>query len=216
MLHTALLSSVLLASPAAAGTCSEPPKVASSVTALHDGVAEEGASFSLAEIQELARRSGAAPRHPPLGFYVSSLAYDVVTRTERRTSPDGSRCGFLTVVRLRLALVNREIEVARDFRDRPCFYEAVLQHYRKHAAADDAALSRLVQVATGSLAEALPGIEAKLGGSGADDEEAVRRLVVPIVQRTLDENERVRTDAIAAVDSPQKIEALAKACQLPS
>lgn len=216
MLHTVLLSSMLLASSAAAGTCSEPPKVAFGVTALHDGVAE-GASYSLAEIQALARRSGAAAgRHPPLGFYVSSLAHDVVIRTERRTSPDGSRCGFLTVVTLRLALVNRAVEVAQDFRDRPCLYEAALRHYRKHAAADDAALSRLVGIANETMTAAWPGIEAELGGSGAADEEAVRRVVEPVVGPMLDKVERTRAEAIAAADSREEVETLAKACQIPS
>lgn len=133
-------------------------------------------------------------------------------RTDRRTSPDGSRCGYLTTVTVRLALVNRVVEVARDLRDDPCAYDAVLRHYRKHAAADDAALSLYVALLRRELAGVWPQVEAMLGTSGKPDEVAIRQVVEPMVDRTLDDAEQVRAKAIAAVDSRREVERLATAC----
>lgn len=89
MLQTVFLSAVLAASPAG-GACTELPQVGWAVAALH-GVVAEDTSLPLNAIQEMARQRGGAPAHRPLGFYVGSFAHDLDIRTERRTSPDGSR-----------------------------------------------------------------------------------------------------------------------------
>ena len=210
MLHTALLSVVLVAgTPGEA--CSEPPRAAWGVVALHGAVSED-ASLPLAEIREMARRRNLAPAHPPLGFYMNSFAHDLIVRTDRRNSPDGSRCGYVTTVTVRLALLDRVIEVARDLKGDSCTYEAVLRHYYKHATAYDAALSLYVTLLRYELTEAWPRLEGTLGTSGKPDETVIREAIEPVVGRVLSDVEQVRTKAIAAVDSGREVERLAAAC----
>jgi hypothetical protein len=172
----------------------------------------EDASLPLAVIEQAVHRSGTAPAHPPLGFYMGDFAHDLTVSTEPYGGPNGTGCGYLTTVTIRLALLNRVIEVARDLRDEPCAYEAALRHYRKHAAADDAALGLYVALLRRELAQVWPQIERSIGTSGKPDEAAVRRAVEPVVDLVLDNVEQVRAKVIAAVDSPHEVERLAAAC----
>ena len=211
MLHTALLTVTLVAGTPPVDACSEPPRAAWAVTALHGAVSED-ASLPLAAIQQAAQRRGAVAAHPPFGFYMGSFAHDLVVSTDRRTSPDGSRCGYLITVTVRLALLNRVVEVARDLRDEPCAYEAALRHYRKHAAADDDALSLYAALLRHELAGVWPKVEGLLGASGKPDKAAIRQAVEPVVNLVLDDVEQVRAKAIAAVDSGREVASLAAAC----
>lgn len=186
-------------------------RVASGVAALH-GEVMEAESFSLAEIQDMARRSGAVLAHPPLGFYRADSGYDYQVRTEEQTSPDGTRCGTLTTVTVRLLLVNRTVQIARDLRERGCDRDVVARHYLKHAAADDRVLSRHVQDLHQALVAAWPVIQKRLPASGTPDEVALRQAVEPVVVRSMAVAEQAQRAALAEVDTSGEVRALASSC----
>ena len=197
--------------PAEAGRCAEPPRIASGVAALHGGVTE-AESFTLAEIREMARRSGKALVHPPLGFYITNFGHAYDTRTVTETSLDGARCGTLTTVTVRLMLTDRAVVVASDLREHGCDREAVARHYRKHAAADDKAVSEGVQVLNKDLIAAWPAIQGRLPPSGASDGADLRAAIEPVVAQSMAGVERMRTEATAKVDTADEVLALASLC----
>lgn len=192
------------ASPTA---CAEPPHVATSVAALHGPVMEQ-ASYGVANLEEMARKSGLPLRHATLGFYIGDFGQEILVDTARRASPDGNRCGYLTTVTVRLFLANRLVEVADDLDSRGCRAAAVRQHYHKHAGADDLVLSRYVQSVTQALQNAWPQMRTKLGPSGDNDEPGLRDVVRVVLDGALRDYDRVRTETIAAVDTPKEVESL--------
>lgn len=196
---------------AGAGRCAEPPRIASGVAALHGSVTD-AESLTLAEIQDMARRSGKTLVHPPLGFYITDFGYAYDTRTVTETSPDGTRCGTLTTVTVRLMLTDRAVVVASDLREYGCDREVVARHYRKHAAADDKALSEGVQVLNKDLIAAWPAIQGRLPPSGAPDVADLRAAIEPVVAKSIADVERMRTKATAKVDTADEVLALASSC----
>ncbi len=204
---------VLIASlgPVEAGRCAEPPRIASGVTALHGEVVESEA-FTLAEIQEMARRSGQALAHPPLGFYIAGFGHGYDVRTVVEASPDGARCGTLTTVTVQLVLTDRAVVLARDLREHGCDREAVARHYRKHAEADDKAVSEGVQVLNNALSAAWPIIRERLHLSGAPDEADLRAVMEPLIARPMVAVEQGRAAAPAKVDTAEEVLALTSAC----
>ena len=66
----------------------------------------------------MARRNGAVLAHPPVCFYRADAGYDYQLRTDEQTSPDGTRCGTLTTITVRLMLVNRTAEGAHHLDER--------------------------------------------------------------------------------------------------
>lgn len=197
--------------PAGAGGCGEPPRIASGVAALHGEVLESEA-FTLAEIRELARQSGKKLVHPPLGFYIAGFGHRYDVRTVVETSPDGTRCGTLTTVTVRLVLTDRAVVLASDLREHGCDREAVARHYRKHAAADDKAVSEGVQVLNKALVAAWPVIRERLPPSGAPDEAELRAAIEPVVARSMAAINQVRAAADAAVETPDEVLALVSSC----
>lgn len=196
---------------AAANGCSEPPRIASGVSALH-GEIVEAESFTVAELQAMAQRSGAVLLHTPLGFYAASFGHDYQVRTEIQTSPDGTKCGTLTTVTVRLVLIDRVVVVARDLHECGCDRDAVARHYTKHALADDQALSRHVPILHQALVAAWPAILERLASSGPPDEASLRQVIEPVIAQLVDVAEKDRMASIAAVDSGAEVLALTSAC----
>lgn len=197
--------------PAETGRCAEPPRIGSGVAALH-GEVLESETFTLAEIREMARRSGQALAHPPLGFYIAGFGHGYDVRTVVETSPDGARCGTLTTVTVRLVLTDRAVVLARDLSEHGCDREAVARHYRKHAAADDRAVSEGVQVLNKALAAAWPVIRERLPLSGAPDEADLRAVMEPVIAKPMAAVEQGRAAAIAKVDTAEEVLALTSSC----
>jgi len=103
----AMLEILLLATTvftAGAGRCTEPPRIASGVAALH-GQVVEAESFTVAELRDMARQRGAAMAHAPLGFYAAKFGHGYQVHTETQASADGTQCGTLTTVTVRLVLI---------------------------------------------------------------------------------------------------------------
>lgn len=204
---------MLVASVGSAGAdrCAEAPRIASGVAALH-GEVLEAEPFPLADIQDMARRSGKALAHPPLGFYAAGFGHTYDVRTVTEASPYGARCGTLTTVTVRLVLIDRAVVVASDLRERGCDREAVARHYLKHAAADDRALSQGVQILNKALLAAWPAIRERLPRSGVPDEADLRKAIEPVVAKAMSAIDRARTAADAEVETAAEVLAVASAC----
>lgn len=207
-MHPSTLLQLLWLVGSPPGSCTEPPRVASRVLAYHESV-EERTDYNLAQIRELAQRNGKPSPHAPLGFYLGGLGEAIALETERQASPDGSRCDYLTTVTVQLSLVDRIVQVAADLDSTGCDRTAVHDHYLKHAAADDRALSQYVQTVSKALRDAWPLITAKLSLSGHPDEVGLRQVVRNVLDRTSEDFRPVRQEAIAAVDDPYEIQTLA-------
>lgn len=206
MQPTALLPLLwLIGSPP--GSCTEPPRIASGVIAFHGSI-DDKSDYSRSDIRELAQKSGKPLPHAPLGFYIGSIGHDVMVRTERQASPDGSRCDYLTTVTVRISLVNRVIQIANDVDAGGCKRNVVLNHYRKHAAADDRVLSQYVQTVNKALRDAWPQMSGKLNPSGHPDEDGIREIAESVINQASDDFKSIRADAAAAVDSPSEVKSL--------
>jgi hypothetical protein len=210
MFATILLTSALVTSTAQAD-CAWPPKIESGVVAVH-GLVTNRSSFDLSQIRDLARKSGAALPHPPFGFYMASFGHDLAIRLDQRSAPDRGSCGFAVIITVRLALVNRTVEIARDLSPGSCLYEKVVQRYHKDAAADDAVLSRYVQLVTQALRESWPGIEDLLAVSKTFEEAGIRRLVEPLVDKALQDIEEVRREAMTGSNTDGEPGSLTELC----
>jgi len=206
-MHPSILLQLLWLAGSPSAGCTEPPRIASGVLAYH-GPVEERSDYDLSQIRELANRSDRPLQHAPLGFYIGSLSQDITVGTERQTSPDGSRCDYLTTVTVRLSLVDRVIQVAADLDGKGCERGAVLEHYQKHAAADDRVLSQYVQAMNKGLKDAWPLMAAKLSPSGHPDEDGIRQVVQDVLNRAFKDYKPVRAEANAAVDGPAEIATL--------
>lgn len=210
LLEVLALASAIVTADATA--CAEPPRIASGVSVLRDEVVE-AESLTVAEIQEMARRSGTTLAHTPLGFYAASFGHDYQLRTEIQTSDDGTRCGTLTTVTVRLVLVDRAVVVARDLRERGCDRDAVLRHYSRHAFADDQVLSRYVPIVHQALVAAWPAIRERLATTGPTNEASLRQAIDPVVAQSVDFAEKDRMAAIAAVDDDAEVLSLMSSCK---
>jgi len=209
LLEALLFATTVLA--AGASRCTEPPRIASGVAALH-GQVVEAESFTVAELRDRARQHGAAMAHAPLGFYAAKFGHGYQVHTETQASADGTQCGTLTTVTVRLVLIDRAVVVARDLRERGCDHDAVVRHYTKHALADDRVLSRQVLILHQALVAAWPAIREQLPSSGAPDEAELRRVMGPVVTKLVDAAEKDRLVSIAEVDNDAEVIALAASC----
>jgi hypothetical protein len=147
-------------------------------------------------------------RHPPLGFYKDAVGYRVAL--DARAGPD-SPCPSVGLD-VRLVVVERTIEIARDLQATPCLFEAALRHYQRHAAV---AASTLRKVAA-ALPDRLTAELSREVPTGAENAAAFRRRAETRVNAVL-------TDAIAElsrkvavlqadVDDPAEVAILAGSC----
>jgi hypothetical protein len=75
---TAALLTAALSMLARASACPGPTHATFDVVTLHSPV-DVSENFTLAQLAELASRTGRMGRHPPLGFYIAGFGYRVVT-----------------------------------------------------------------------------------------------------------------------------------------
>lgn len=109
------------------------PRVSINVSAIHEPVWVLS-DYSLVELRDLAGITGRVLLHRPLRFYYASVANDVSITPMREVGPAYTSTLKLNVI---LRLTNRNIEIAHDLASISCDEDAVLQHYRSHAASDD-------------------------------------------------------------------------------
>ncbi len=121
--------------------CPGPARAAFDVVAVH-GPVDMSADMTLKQIAELAERTGRVGRHKPLGFYIGDFGYTVNAEIGPRGEADCSEPVHVTVT---VMLANRHIEIGKELAAKPCLFSVVRDHYRRHAASDDAVLTEFAQ-----------------------------------------------------------------------
>jgi hypothetical protein len=168
-------------------------------------------NFSLDQIADLAKRSGNAPGSAPLGFYTARVVDAVEVDVDHDV---GVSCPPHIKVDLHLRLAQRRIEVGQEVVTKPCLYDVVLEHYRKKAAADDDAFA----VYVGAVAQELR-VTRFAGAAGRADgglDETTRTEVQQWVKSIVDQGwepyHGARVAAQRAVDTPDEMRRLSRAC----
>ena len=62
-------------------------------------------------------------------------------------------CSEPVHVTITVVLANRHIEIAQELKRNPCLFLAAEDHYRRHAAADDALLTQFIRALSSALNE---------------------------------------------------------------
>jgi len=173
------------------------------------GRVDMATDLTLAQIAELADRTGRVGRHPPLGFYTGGFGLVVGTDISARSE---SGCSKPVRVAVKVMLVNRHIEIGRELVANPCLFSVVRDHYRRHAASDDAALTAFAR----KLAAALPRLSlpplAHDPALAEEDQHRVERAVASAIDPQLEWLDAARANARDQVDTDKEVEKL-KAAQ---
>lgn len=177
------------------------------VIASHGPIAQ-ASDFSLAQLSNLAQRTGRIGKHPPWGFYYGAFGFTVHAEADpaRQGCPDGLR------IAVNVMVFDRQIEVARELNSQPCLLSLVREHYAKHAALDDTLLTDYAKALEAALRE-VP--LATLKGDSASSptlRQQIEKEAQEIVSRGLPSLDAARTRTPDAVDSPEELKRLATAC----
>jgi hypothetical protein len=166
--------------------------------------------FRLDQIAELAKRSGTMSDTAPLGFYTAQVDDKVNVDLDHDVS--GS-CLPHVQVQLHLQLVRRRIEIGQELVRTPCLYVAALEHYRRKAAADEAAFGAYVQSIAATL-HATPFVGTAEPAAELDEatRSEVKRWVKSIVDQGWQPFHDARVAAQSEADSPDEQHRLAQAC----
>lgn len=184
--------------------CSSPTRASFDVAAVH-GPVSTSTDLTLAQISELADRTGRVGRHPPLGFYIGTFGYTVSTDISTRTEGDCSKPVRVTVT---VMLANRHIEIGKELTASPCRFSVVLDHYQRHAASDDAALTDFARGLTAALPHIpLPPLSHD-PALAEEDRRSTEQAVEEIVGHRLKSLDADRANARDSVDTAEGIEML--------
>jgi hypothetical protein len=201
---------VLLATSMAVGACPNSPKAKIDVVGTH-GPVPIHADLSLADLEQMAKKSGRTENHPPLGFYYGQFSYTLSIGVEGGLPV----CEALVHITVIMRLTHRTIEIARDLVATPCRYEAALAHYERHAAWDDAILSRYVGAVLRSLNTApIPPLEEN--AAAEENRNRIETHVRSVVERSLEFLTQEREAARDRVDTPDEVKRLAETCSSPA
>ncbi len=204
---TVLLTSLSLTMPVSA--CPEPTTVAFDVIALH-GTVYEATDYTLAQINEMAHRTDRSGKHAPLGFYSSDFGYTISVNVSAIAETACSEPVHLAVT---LMVSDRRIQIGKDLLAEPCLYALAREHCRRHAAADDVALSESTPAVEKSLQQvSLPRLQHDATRAGADREK-LQVAVRVAVDQTLAQLEAQRANAREAVDTPEEVKKLSGTCR---
>lgn len=201
-----LLTSLSLAMPIA--NCSGPTPVAFDVLALH-GPVHEATDFNLAEIGELANRTGRLGKHAPLGFYFGSFGYTVGVDISALSETTCSEPVHVTVT---LMLFDRHIQIGKEIVAESCLFALAADHYRRHAAADDAILSESVKALDVTLQQVLLPELQHDAASVDKDRQRLQDAITVAVDHTLVPVHALRADAGNQVDTPEEVRKLLGPC----
>lgn len=202
MAIVAFLTALSILAPVPA--CSGPTRATFDVVAAH-GPVDTSTDLTLAQISELADRTGRIGKHPPFGFYIGGFGSTISAEISARNEADCSEPVRVTVT---LMLANRHIEIGKELAAKPCRFSVVLDHYRRHAASDDVVLAEFAQ----ALATALKGISlpplAHDPALAEEDRRRVEQVVASMVERRLKPLDTARANARDSVDTVQEAEKL--------
>lgn len=191
----------------AAGACPPPAHATFDVLVLHGPIALRS-DYKLAEISGMAATQAAPLAHEPVGFYRADMQPSVQVDL---ADPDVQGCHSSVYVMVKLALTNRQIQIAKDLADKQCTMDAARTHYREHAAADDAVVSEFAK----ALKVALPRMLLPPDGgmwSAKQPRQEITRTLAETVERSLVGLDSARDDARNRVDTPDEIAKLEAPC----
>jgi hypothetical protein len=176
------------------------------------GPVSVGSTFSLSEIDQLARETGYRGSGPRLGFYIGRFLHTISIGLE----PDlVTGCGERMRVEVHLQLSDRHIEVGKELRHRPCLFTAAHEHYEKKAQADETAFARYVTAFTTTIRSApLPTVNLFSNQSLDEGTRAqIEGWVTVLVNDSLEALHEERIAAQEAVDTPDELKRLERACE---
>jgi hypothetical protein len=136
--------------PVFVAVCATPPQGKVLVTAGIDKW-DIGPTVDTAQLDRIAKQTGAVAQHQPYGFYSGDVAY-AVTANMGNTAKDS--CPGPIFIHVTMRLTNRHIGVAADIPRGSCRFARIAAHYRHHAEADQEVFQRYVLKVTTILGEA--------------------------------------------------------------
>ena len=205
---TATLLTAALSMLAPIAACFAPTHALYDVAAVH-GPVDVSTDLTLAQIAELADRTGRVGRHPPLGFYTGGVGFIVSTDISARSETDCSRPVRVTV---KVMLVNRHIEIGKELVANPCLFSVVRDHYRRHAASDDAVLTEFARKLGATLQHLpLPSL-AHDPTLAEEDQRRMEKAVTSAIDPQLEWLDATRANARDQVDTDEEVKKL-KAAQ---
>ena len=182
-------------------TCSEQPAITIDLLAVHNPPIIRS-DFDTKQLEALATKSGLLRKHPPLGFYAGLFGYTIDVRFGR----DANSCIRIVSIRLNMQLFDRRIEIADDLRREPCRYQLVLDHYKRHAAADDQVFSVYARRVEQALRKA-PSEQILKG-----DSSSIKQAVAELAERALASFGAARDAIRDSVDTPEEVAKLVHGC----
>ena len=208
LLMLLLLGGGLIGSGAHAAGCQRVPP-ALTVEVSSDEV-REAFDITVADIRRLATARGLQPHWPGLGAYVAQLRYRADI-DEDAEEDRGVYCATPRSVRLVILLNDRIIHLARELQESPCLRDAVRQHARLHARADEDALKQLPAL-TEHLRESLARLPPVRGDTELFAKSATTAAVHAQIDDFLDRLYGIRAALNRAIDAPEAIEQLRRKC----
>jgi uncharacterized membrane protein YebE (DUF533 family) len=178
-------------------------------------VAERGqiapaTNFTLEQIAALAKRSGAQDS-APRGFYMARVTEQIQVNLDHEA---GGGCIPRIMIELHPRLAERRIEIGGEIVTSPCLYDAVLDHYRAKAAADDAAFAAYADIVAARPRKITFALPAARADGALDDmtRTEIEHRVKSVVDHARPPFHDARVAARHAVDTPDELRRLSQAC----
>ena len=193
--------------PMAAVACSAQPSAKALVVA---GIGPLVISTDLdaAQLTQMNKKADQAGKHPPYGFYIGAVAYDIAVDVG---GDSHDLCKEPIVIRVTMRLTDRHIEVAKDMKSDPCRFQKVVAHYQHHADADMAVFQRYALEVSATLTH--------LSASSVADayvtnhpRQNIARIAQTMIEPVLRAMDAARDSEPSAVDTPAEVEELESAC----
>lgn len=208
-LLTFLSLAVPVADEAPASGCSGPPRVSYAVVASH-GAIQEATDYSLAEISQMAHRTGRLGKHAPLGFYFAGFGYNVAVDVSALSETTCSEPVHVTVT---MMLFDRHIQIAKELVTQPCLFSLVRDHYHRHAHADDVVLSASARSLQREV-ERIPLPSLQHDAALVDeDRQRFQHAIAASIDEMLAPLDVARANARERVDTPEEVKKLSGSCE---
>ena len=155
--------------------------------------------FTSSQLAALAARTGQPLRHAPYGFYLSRVWYHLATHDVAQAA---RHCAPTVAMTVDMALIQRRIEVAADLQSDACLLKSAIEHYGRHAEADERAFRDFASAVPARIDAVLAGMPGTAGLGMLD------HTVRSAFDRMLADMDRVRRDARNAVDTSAEVNRL--------
>lgn len=175
-------------------------------------------SRSLEEVGALRVSRGGEPgpfNMHTLGLYISAAEIGVSASFQISTDALGVRCVNLTEAEVTVALIQREIHIARQIAADSCAYTVVLEHEEQHADVSE----WMVEDLTEELRRTLPTFVEANGHRklrpGQESDAATREILLAIQDFAVDARERLEIISMernALIDDPARVRSENRRC----